>query len=826
MYRSLLIAAQLAAVVASAGLPEDYGQIILSRQSSPDVEASAADLAGLLERTYGERPLVRFENLLGGPRGIHVGPVREHPAFDGDPLTDEVVVERTRRGLEIRGSDNTTTAFAVYRFAENMLGWRYFQPGPLGMERLDDPPKPPSVAGPEEILLLEKAGFLSRNPDIRVSPGASPNWRTWHGLRERFVYNHSLHKVLPPDKFADHPDWFAKDTDGRPIRQPYPQPHGYNHHPDLANPEVRNWVARQTLTALTGETASDSSLPQVRQSPGLVSTSLSLGDSYIFGSFPDEYPWDPDDYFRRWPDWSNHVFAYTNEVANAISASWRPQEPGQRLALGALAYLRWENIPDFPVHSSVVPYLTFDRSQWHDPDARRDDPELVSQWSLAGPEIIGTWDYIFGYGYLIPRSLRKVISESIPALHERGVRAYYSQVSAIWPYDGVTNWLAARLLWQPQADAAALEAEFFREFYGPAAAPMRAFHDKAESLWMGQEGKGWWLRYWKDPWQAALWDAADIEEMEETLQQAQELDRMEDVATSDGLSGSRFLARVQEVGNLFQLTSRFVEYMRLSWELQGGDWESADSVGIAQGLNLALKTLEARDRFVGKSAEVRQQSPNSRHAHDLTWPFRYDGIGAAIAALRQRAGELGMSRTYGPRLDVLMLAWSLARSLEGRPAYSGVSSVLRDQTFASIEDPGVWRQQSLESEGMFMGSGGHAAGYTAKDVRRGHIFQVFEAQEGHFYLGSLDLESIQSPSGEIYIRLDFFNGKELLAKSARGRLAPVAEQGAKQRIRVLWQAPEGTTHGRILVRFYEMDEGSEADLFRINVLDLGYLGSP
>ena len=40
------------------------------------------------------------------------------------------------------------------------------------------------------------------------------------------------------------------------------------------------------------------------------------------------------------------------------------------------------------------------------------------------------------------------------------------------------------------------------------------------------------------------------------------------------------------------------------------------------------------------------------------------------------------------------------------------------------------------------------------------------------------------------------------------------------------QAPAGAAYGRLFVRFYEMDQGSRADLFSAQVIDLGHLPSP
>ena len=249
MRSSFLLAVLLAAVPAMGTLPDGYERIVLSRQTTEAVETAAGQLANLLEETYGERPQLRRATLSGGPRGIHIGPGLQHPAFDDDPLTDEVVVERTARGLEIHGSDNSSTITAVFRFEEYFLGWRYFQPGELGLERLDNPPQPTDLEGPHEVLLVEKAAFLSRNPFFKRSFANGPDWRLWHGLRERFGFNHSLHKVVPPDQFEDHPEWFAKNRSGQPVPQPYPYPHGYNHHPDLSHPGLRQQVAGQTLAA-------------------------------------------------------------------------------------------------------------------------------------------------------------------------------------------------------------------------------------------------------------------------------------------------------------------------------------------------------------------------------------------------------------------------------------------------------------------------------------------------------------------------------------------------------------------------------------------------
>lgn len=310
---------------AAAALPPGYETLYLFPEANRTVADAAGELAGLLERQYGSAPEVRRRPLMGAGPGIHIGPDPAAAAFDDDPLTDQIRIARTSNGLVISGSDNTATGFAVHRFAQDFLGWRRYQPGKLGLERIDHPPPAPPVEGPDEILLLETAAWHSRNPAMGGGPEAR-HWGRWQGLRERFTYSHTLHRALPPTVFDIHPDWFARDARGRPMRPPYyPEVHGYNDHPDLSHPGVREHAVRSAIEVLASETAlarpEDGPGPvpmnpfPVRQSPGIVSISIGLGDSFVFGHFPESYPWRPEGYFRRWPDWSNHVFAYSNAVA-------------------------------------------------------------------------------------------------------------------------------------------------------------------------------------------------------------------------------------------------------------------------------------------------------------------------------------------------------------------------------------------------------------------------------------------------------------------------------------------------------------------------------
>ena len=828
----------LAAIGSSqATLPDGFETLFLNRHASEEVEKAANDLAGLLERQFGTAPAVRRVPLWTGVRGIVIGPEPEHRSFDDNPLTDEILVERTHAGLFIFGSDNSSTCFAVYRFAEEFLGWRYYQPGKLGLERLDSSPEPPAVEGPAGVILHESADYFSRNLSSMGRGPGGPDWERWHGLRERFAYNHTLQRMLPPTEFDRNPDWFAKDAKGKPMRPPYyPKVHGYNDHPDLSKEAVRQWVIDGTLEEIEAATpfrreADEGDKEPVRasrlqQSPGILSVSISLGDSFVFGNFNEDYRWNPISYFRRWPDWSNHVFAYSNAVAEGIqrgleSGYWGDGKPPE-IYIGTLAYLNWENVPDFEIHPSIVPYLTFDRSQWYDVEAKADDLRNVSAWNESKAPFLGTWDYLFGYGFIIPRSMVGIVSESIPELHKIGVRAYFSQVAPIWPFDGHTNWLLSRLLWNINLDSEALTDEYFREFYGPAAGSMRAFFDQAEDIWMKQPGSGWWLRHWKDPWQAGLWDEQDLARGRDLLEQAQR-DIESGEFPDDGLEPRRFADRIEPTRKLFEFTQAFHLYQSLCWKLQTVAWESVSRTELLDGIALAQAAVSARQHMVESRDAALCETALARYASDLEWVFRYDSLGAGIATLSRNTllKTGGLSRLTRD-LEQLLAAWGDSQGLQLQPDLAGSwTPVLNDEDFSNVDNPRIWHRQFMDSQNMVEKARQDPPGFIVRNVRRGHLYQLFKAIPGDLYLGEVSVKTAQSLTGEVYIRLDFFNDRhELLAESRRSRIAPVDLFGTDQTVRALMRAPAEAAYGRLFIRFYEMDPGSEAALDSAEVLHL------
>ena len=173
-------------------------------------------------------------------------------------------------------------------------------------------------------------------------------------------------------------------------------------------------------------------------------------------------------YFRQRPDYTNLVFAFMNAVAVEVfdtAGLWQTPS-GKPRYVTALAYFWTEQSPAITQHPRVMPVLTSDRAQWHDPAYRAEDRALIQRWAESGAERLATWDYYFGAPYPYPRQFNQWIDESLKYLHAQGVDVF-SQLPASWGLDGPKAWLAAQLLWDPGQSAEVLLDEFYTHFFGP-----------------------------------------------------------------------------------------------------------------------------------------------------------------------------------------------------------------------------------------------------------------------------------------------------------------------------------------------------------------------
>jgi hypothetical protein len=423
----------------------------------------------------------------------------------------------------IAGSDAGAVPLAVSLFLQRRVGVRWWIPGELG----EDIP----AADIEDITRDARKTFFSPSWYSRNMSGlrgeAGREWLLHNMLRGHVSMNHSLDKLLDRSVALEHPDWFppfsGKAFD--PTKWKWRIPH-----PVYSNPELVHFVAQRACEYFDAN-------------HGLPTFSISPSDSSLFGDLEIYGPlYREGAVFRGKADLSDIVFSFDNSVARELARS-HPER-----YLGALAYSFYENVPSFPVEGNIIPIITADRSQWYDEQFRAEDLALVRSWAAAGPRLIGTWDYYYGSPYLVPRPMLRSVSESIPELHGAGVRVFYCELYPIWGFDAPKAWLACQLLWDVTQEPQALLDEFFKGFFGPAAAQMRRFYEECDRIWLSQPGRATWIRYYADMDQAMLYSDEDIASLGAIL----------DTAASEAVGG-KFARRVALVQEAFTYTRRIRE---------------------------------------------------------------------------------------------------------------------------------------------------------------------------------------------------------------------------------------------------------------------------
>jgi hypothetical protein len=430
--------------------------------------------------------------------GVYIGAtapgralLAQHPAGDADSFA--IAVDAANRTVVLAGVTPRATGFAVDWFLERVGGVNWYFPGGLGevIPARADWSVPPGVT-------VEAPAYLSR--DLAGLSGAEDQaWARRNLLRERFAFIHNVANIFPPALYDEHPEFFPlragvrarpTDADARVWQ------------PDFSNPAVAAYAAAQARQFFD-------------EHPNAPSFSLGLNDGVDFDEGPGTQALTmPRRWFRGRPDFSDLVFTFMNRAADDLA----PAYPDKYL--GCVAYYWCENAPTFPVRPQVLPFLTNDRSFYDQPEWAAGDLALIHRWAQAGPKIIGIYDYYYGAPFAVPRIFTKAEIKSLRGAYAAGARAFMAELFPVWSYDALKAWLAARLLWNPDQDTAALEAQFYRDLYGPAAGDVREFFEQAEAAWREQSGPPRWIKGFNDPYQSLIFSSARTQAMSAALTRA------------------------------------------------------------------------------------------------------------------------------------------------------------------------------------------------------------------------------------------------------------------------------------------------------------------
>src|SRR5690625_2998591 len=461
--------------------------------------------------------------------------------------------------LILRGKTSIATQYAVTTFLEDFGGIRWYMPTELG-EHI--PEKMSELPG--TIDRMEEPDFLAR----RWSGLTTPNdpWGRRNKTGPRDAFHHRLHQYFTEEIYDLRPDFFLMMRGER--MRPDDSLRGHNLQICFGNPDAAKFAARKAAEFFDAN-------------PDAMSFSLGMTDTEAICecSLCQDLV-DPEKTFRQRPDYSDLVFTFMNRAAEEL-AKTHPDK-----YLGCLAYHWAENVPSFPVHPKVMPYLTADRSQWRDTGFQEEDRSLMARWMTAGPERVGIYDYYYGSSFVIPRIFTELTDASLKHAAEVGIDGFYGEIGAIWSLDGPKAWLASQLLWDISKDRETLLADYYQNFFGSAASPMRSFFERSEELWMEQGGPVFWLKFYHDFAQLELFPREVISELRGYLAEAKEL-------AEEG----RIRDRVEFFSDGFRLTelysdyySKIKEFTMEDAELEQLEWDAV--VGWIEQVEIARTALE------------------------------------------------------------------------------------------------------------------------------------------------------------------------------------------------------------------------------------------
>ncbi|MFU8848930.1 MAG: DUF4838 domain-containing protein [Opitutales bacterium] len=706
-----------------------------------------------------------------------------------EPGLEGFVYGRDRTRVTLRAASDEGLADALYALSRELLGARWYWSGDLGFELVGA-----SVEKFPEGVWRERPAFVQRT----LYP-VNTDFGRRNGLNRKYSFNHNLARIFTKEVFEASPEVFPViGGERRPPRGSAK----YDAQPDFTHPK-------------TVELAAAAALEHFAAHPEANSFSFSINDNSLFDEGPateavirgaghgaqgaGEIP-----YFRGRPNYTDLVFGFMNEVAGEVF------EGDQTPYLTALAYYSTEQSPSFQLHPQIMPVLTSDRAQWHDPVYRAEDKALIERWVKSGAERIATWDYYFGAPYPYPRQFTQWIGESIPFLHRAGVDVFFSQLPSVWGLDGPKAWLTAELLRDPEQKLTLLLDEFYENFFGPAAAPVRQFYEIAEQTRNEREGTANWIKFYKDEAGVELFTPEVLSGMRHQLDLA--MRAVEPVPDASGgvldgrLDPERYEQRVNVVSEAFSYTESYAAYHRsrvflvnlaltiLGRESSAGADEGADG----EALLAALADFERRKTGFEELKQHLAAQPMHSGFATFNRLLQTDPTPLALSALA-RAGirqipqseSLAVSGADLPQLLGLIGQWYAGETsiqpVGHNPGIQHRGRELRNFLGPKIPVMDHWEIQYRASDGLRVVGADHGGGLTGLRVENADIVslvQTYPVFGERVYLLQVDASWQVSPDNRTWIRLDW--------KSINGE---------KLRVDLLLRLPNGRSDGRQELHF-------------------------
>jgi|LSQX01.3.fsa_nt_gb hypothetical protein len=448
--------------------------VVVPATADDQTKAAAELLIRYVEKATGAKLPLHAEGAketAALPARVFVGPCQAvtqakllPEGMDGDGF---VIAPVGRDALAIVGPTPWGTEFGVCEFLERYAGVRWLMPGPDG----EDVPRAKDLVAARETIRQEPAFFSRLFSGLRGP--AQVEWARRNRMHGRVSFHHNLIHLFPPEKYtATHPEFF-------PIRN------GKRFLPKDST--VHGWQPCFTAEGIVEEAIRNINA-YFDEHPEATSYSLGVNDSSGHCECERCQARDPGgNNFLGRRDVSDRYFEWANKVVEGVLK----KHPDK--FFGCLAYSEVAAPPTrVRVHPRIIPYMTYDRMKWADPEIRAEGEEMTRAWHRASPTV-GWYDYLYGTPFCLPRVYFHRMAEYYRFARASGVKVHYAEAYPNWG-EGPKLYISLKLQWNPDQDVDQLLREWYDRAVGPAVAPeLAAYYAHWEKFWTERALKSRWF---------------------------------------------------------------------------------------------------------------------------------------------------------------------------------------------------------------------------------------------------------------------------------------------------------------------------------------------
>ena len=386
-------------------------------------------------------------------------------------------IETHDDSLVLCGKGDLGTEYAVYTFLERYCGVRWLWPGETG-ECI--PPRRTIEIGAicdreDPDFTLRVLGSMAPLPEGTPEP----LWKKRNKVQtvSGYVPGHNWAKLVPPDKYGPtNPEYFALVNGTREQDwNAYDGQHGYQL--CTTNPEVvqlsidyvRRFFDEHPDADIYSIDANDGAgwceCPNCEAlDTGKVRTIPSSGGT--------------EDGSEARPVITDRIYTFVNQVAAGVKET----HPDKYVL--HLAYSDYIEPPERvrPLDNVVV-QITLNCECHYDPAYKEDQWRLIRAWSQVTPNLMLYEYFNHTWKLQLPRAIHHSVGASIPYYRQCGARFFSAQASDDFGNEGLTLYLAAKLLWDSSLDVDELVADYCEHAFAEGAAFGRRYFARLEALW-------------------------------------------------------------------------------------------------------------------------------------------------------------------------------------------------------------------------------------------------------------------------------------------------------------------------------------------------------